>query len=451
MTTNVLPRPEVAPARPWTFPKAQRFSLPNGLSVVAYDLPGKQVAAIRVLLDLPLHCEPKGLEGIAQITVTSLDEGTERFDAQAFANARNRLGASYGAGADATGGTLSLDVPVSRLTAALELLAEAVLRPTFPAPEVDRLVKQRLDAISSERANPDSRARIELAAAWYARGSRRALPAGGTTESVAAIDRDAVESFYRGQVDPATTTVIVAGDLSDVDLTALVTACFGDWPTQGRVRATAPSDDVVGGPGVVVVDRPGSVQTMLSHALPGVDRNNADMPQLQVAARILGGGMDSRIMAVLREEKGYTYGISAQAAAEQTDGRVLIGGSVQTEVTGPAVEDLVAILREFAASGVREGELVPAIEALTLRAPLSYERPQAVAQAASTIIGNGLADDYIDTSRAAVRATTESAVHEAFIRSAPLGQALLVAVGDGAVITESLKAAGLGDVTVIPA
>jgi len=451
MTTNVLPRPEVAPARAWSFPKAQRFSLANGLSVVAYDLPGKKVAAIRVLLDLPIHAEPSGLEGIAQIAVGALDEGTERYDAQGFANARNRLGSSYSAGADGTGATVSLDVPVSRLAPAFELLAEAVLRPTFPASEVDRMVKQRLDAISSERAQPDGRAGIELGAAWFAAGSRRSVPTGGTTESVTRIDRDAVQAFYTGQVDPATTTVVVAGDLSDADLEALVTACFGDWATLGRTRSLPSVDDVVAGPGVVVVDRPGSVQTYLALVLPGVDRTHADMPGLQVASRILGQGMESRIMAVLREEKGYTYGISAMTMPERLDGRVLIAGSVQTEVTGPAVEDLVVILREFAASGLREGELVPAVEAMTLRAPLSYERPQAVAQAACMIVSNGLADDYVDTSRAAIRATDEAAAHEAFVRSAPLAQALLVAVGDGAQITEALTAAGLGDVTVIPA
>lgn len=451
MTNSVLPRPDVAPARPWSFPQGRRFGLPNGLTVLVYDLPGKQVVATRLLLDLPLAAEPVGLEGVATLAMSALDEGAAGYDAHGFSVARNKLGATYAASCDANGGTVSLDVPASRLPSALDLLAEAALRPTFPATEVDRLVKQRLDAITAELASPDARGGIELAKAYYVTGSRRAVAPGGSAQSVARLDRDVVETFYRSQVDPATTTLVVAGDLTGIDLEGLVQASFGGWESRGRVRASLTEDDLVAGPQVVVVDRPGSVQTMLALAVPGVSKSHADLPGLMVAAYALGGGLESRLMTVLREEKGYTYGIRAMLMSERYDGRLIVMGSVQTEVTGPAVDDLLAILRGFAADGIREEERAPAVEQLAGRAPLSYETASAVATGAATLVAHGLPDDYLDTSRAALRETTVASVNEAFARSAPLDQAVLIAVGDGSVITEPLRSAGLGEVTVVKA
>ena len=449
MTISTLPRPDVAPARPWFFPKPERSALANGLTVVAFHLPGKHVAALRLLLDLPIHQEPAGQEGVAMLAASALDEGTEEYDAQGFAAARNRLGASYQVSCDATGGVVSLDVPVSRLGAALELLAEATLRPTFPAAEVDRLVKQRIDEITSEKASPNGRTAIEVAKRYYKAGSRRAISNGGTAESVASLGRDQVEAFYRAHVDPATSTLVVAGDLTGVDLEALVAGCFGQWQSQGRIRTAPDVDDVAGRQQVVVVDRPGAVQTQLALVLPGVARSHPDFAALQVACRTLGGGLDSRIMTLLREEKGYTYGISASPVPERYDARIQIGGAVQTEVTAPAIADLLQILRTFAEDGITEAELTAAVDNLGGRAPLNYERAQGVAHAAAMIEANGLPADYVDGSLAALRALTVAGVNEAYRRNALLEQAVLVATGDAAVFAEALGEHG--DVTVVPA
>lgn len=449
MTTSTLPRPEVAQARPWFFPKAERFALANGLAVVAYHLPGKHVVALNLLLDLPLHEEPAGQEGVAMIAISALDEGTESYDSQGFASARNRLGATYGVTCDANGGTVTLEVPASRLAAGLDLLAEAVLRPTFQAAEVDRLVKQRIDAIANEKATPVGRAKLEMDKTFYAAGSRRAVATGGTAESVAGLDRSKVEAFYRGHVDPATTTLVVAGDLSGIDLTALLEGRFGGWTTQGRTRSAVPTGDAVARRRIVVVDRPGAVQTQLMLALPAVARSHPDFAATQIAARVLGGGLDSRLMELLREEKGYTYGISAQVNAERFDGRFMSGGSVATDVTAPAIADLLQVFATYAEEGLTEDELTKSVDNLAGRAPLSYERSQSVAQVAGLLIANGLPDDYVDSSLAALRDLTVDAVNQAFARSVRLDQAVLVAVGDASLFAEALQEHG--EVTVVPA
>jgi predicted Zn-dependent peptidase len=268
---------------------------------------------------------------------------------------------------------------------------------------------------------------------------------------VARIDRAAVTTFFRKQADPATTTIVLAADLSEIDVDQLVEQSFGAWVSAGRTKVLAPPAELAGGPRVVVVDRPGAVQTQLLLAAPSVGKDSPDLPSVMVSAYALGGGLDSRIMALLREEKGYTYGIRAQAQAERSEGELVVTGAVQTEVTGPAIQDLMEILREYAATGIREGERVAAVESLAGRAPLQYERPEAVAAAAASVLANGLPEDHVDWELAAVRASTVDGVNSAFARGVALDRAVLVAVGDGSTVAEAVKGAGLGDVTVVPA
>jgi predicted Zn-dependent peptidase len=236
-----------------------------------------------------------------------------------------------------------------------------------------------------------------------------------------------------------------------VDVEKLIGARFGEWISVGRALTPVPPAELLTGPRVVVVDRPGSVQTQLMLAAPSVHMDDADLPAVMVSAYALGGGMESRIMAVLREEKGYTYGISAQAQSERSDGRFVVAGAVQTEVTGPAVDDLMTILRGYAEGGIQESERVTAVDNLAGRAPLQYERPEAVANTAAQVLANGLPDTHVDDQIAALRSTTVARINEAFATGVRLDKAVLVAVGDGAKITEVLGTAGLGDVTVVPA
>lgn len=450
-TNTILPRPEVTPPRSWAFPRGLTVVLPNGLTVVAHHLPGKQIVALKLLLDLGSEAEPAGLEGLANITISALAEGTTSYDAHGFAVARSRLGASYQAGCGSETGTITMTVPVSKLEAGLDLLAEAVLRPTFPAPEIDRLVKQRLNGITNELSSPSNRASLELAKAFYVASSRRSKPGRGSAESVARIDREAARGFYVQQADSATTTLVVAGDLSGYALEDLVAARFGEWLSVGRTAAPVKAAELAGEPRVIIVDRPGAVQTQLLLAAPAVTMNDPDLPPISLSAHVLGGGMESRIMSVLREEKGYIYSMNASASGGRSDGRFVVSGAVQTEVTRPAVADLLAILRGYAADGIRESERVAAVEKLAGGAPLSYDTSQAVAGATASMIANGLPDSYVDDQLAALRATTVDGVNSAFARGVALDRAVLVAVGDAAIITDSLRGTGLGDVTVVPA
>ena len=122
---SLPPRPAVTPSPPWSFPVAQRALFDNGLQVLVYQLPGQHVVAAGLSLDLPLTTEPRALEGVAALTVGTLDEGTAQHPGQAFAEAVERCGAELTGSVGYSGTRLFLDVPASRLETGLSLLGEA--------------------------------------------------------------------------------------------------------------------------------------------------------------------------------------------------------------------------------------------------------------------------------------------------------------------------------------
>src|SRR5215813_5415389 len=188
VTMDFHPKPAAGQAKPWAFPVPERGALTSGLTVLRCHRPGQQVVAVHICLDMPLDAEPDGLDGIAASMVSALAEGTSKHTAEEFAAEIERCGATLSTSADYPGARVSLEVPVSRLPKALGLLAEALHTPTFPNSEIKRLVRNRLDEIPLEMANPSRRAARQLAQELFPASARISRPREGTEDTVARID-----------------------------------------------------------------------------------------------------------------------------------------------------------------------------------------------------------------------------------------------------------------------
>src|SRR5690606_13452580 len=152
------PQPTPGEPKPWSFPVPERGTLPNGLTVLRSDRPGQRVVALELHVPAPLEAEPRAQEGVAAITARALAEGTESRTAEEFAAELEACGATLDTHADHGGIRISLEVPATRLPRAAGLLAEALRAPAFPENEIERLVRNRLDEIPHELANPAHRA-----------------------------------------------------------------------------------------------------------------------------------------------------------------------------------------------------------------------------------------------------------------------------------------------------
>jgi predicted Zn-dependent peptidase len=281
----------------------------------------------------------------------------------------------------------------------------------------------------------------------FTEGSRTARPTGGDRETVARLGGEEVQAFYGG-TDPAAATVVTAGDFSGVDIDALLAQALGDWAAPERTLPEPGPVTGADGPRLVIVHRTGAVQTQLAfgHHVPG--RDHPDWAALTVAGQVLGGGLSSRLNAVLREEKGYTYGMHAGLMRLQERGLFLAEGAVHTEVTGPAVADALTGLRSLL-QGITADECHTAVRSLADSAPTRYETARSVAAEIADAVANGLPADYPRRYFDAVRETGHDAAAAAYARHVDPEALTVIAVGDADQIQEPLEKLDFAEVTVV--
>jgi predicted Zn-dependent peptidase len=247
------------------------------------------------------------------------------------------------------------------------------------------------------------------------------------------------------------------GDLSGVDVDAILAGTLGGWTgaAGGPLDFPSPAADDSGR--VVIVDRPGSVQTQLLIGRTGPDRHDPSWPALVIGTYCLGGTLTSRLDRVLREEKGYTYGVRASqqvlrspAGAGPGASLLAISGSVDTESTGPALDDLWTVLRTLAAGGLTDAERDTAVQNLVGVAPLRFETAGAVAGTLADQVEQHLPDDYQAHLYARLAQTTTDAASAAAVAAFPADRLVTILVGDATQIQAPVEALGIGAVTVVP-
>jgi zinc protease len=443
-------RPTPGVPRPYDFPNVTRAQLDNGLTILVCDLPGRPLTSASIVLPVGAVDEPNDEGGAAVLAARALTEGTERYDAVGLTEASERLGASLHAEAGWDATSVGVDVPTTRLGPALELLAEVLLRPTFPPDEVDRLRDERLNDLLQAQADPRRRADEAFIETLYVPESPYHRPSGGTRETVERLDADVLRRAYLRTVDPVRATLAVAGDLGGQDVVAMVRDLLGAWSAPGSASGGGKIVDTAAATErrIRVVHRPGAVQTEIRIGHPGLPRRVPDFHAVSVMSAILGGLFNSRLNMQLREAKGYTYGASAGFDMRRGAGPFSARAAVNTEVTVPAVLDTLTELERMRDTPIEASELAAARDFLVGVFPLRFETPGAVVGALAGLAVHGLPLDELIEYRSRIEAVDIAAVAAAARQHLDVDRAAIVLVGDADAFGADLEAAGLGRVVV---
>ena len=448
-------RPQPGAPRDYHFPRFERSRLRNGLTVLSANVPGRALLAAHLIFPGGGWTEPADQRGVTVLTARAMPEGTQRRDANEFIEASERLGAEIHADASWEALSAALEVPRSRFGAALALLAEMCFEPAFPADDVARLRDERLNDLLQAWADPRRRAERVFPETIYAPDTPYSRPLGGIPPTIRPLDRDAIVERHRQLLDPAHATLVVAGDLTGLRVEELAEQHLGGIDVAPAAAGGPPADqDAVANPQaarLVLVDRPGAPQSELRIGHVGVSRRTADFHAISVLNAILGGTFNSRLNRVIREEKGYTYGIHSSFDMRGHAGPFAIRTAVETAVTAPAIIDALQIVRAIREAPVTVDEIGVARDYLEGVFPLRFESAGQVAAAITGLVVLKLPDDELDRYRPMIARVSQDDVLAAARRHVRPDELSIVVVGDARQVEAPLRAAGLGELTVVPA
>ncbi|MEP7066211.1 MAG: pitrilysin family protein [Gemmatimonadota bacterium] len=441
-------RPSAGPPRDYRFPFFERITLANGLVVIVAPVRKLPIVSAVLVVDAGAASEPEGANGVAQLTARMLLEGTRKRNGDDLSEQFERLGAAVGASADWDAAMLSMTVLAPHLDAAMSLFGEVVLEPAFPERELGRIKAERLADLLQLRTEPRGLADEMFTRFVYDKSSRYASPEHGDVASVKAVDRSAVEQFYRSRYRPAGATLILAGDIGVSDGVALAERLFGGWTGDGAPAAVVSEKPARVTRAIHIVRKEEAPQSEIRVGHVGLPRSHPDYFPALILNGLLGGLFSSRINLNLREVHAYTYGAHSSFDWRRGAGPFVVSTAVKSEVTADAVREILLEISRIRADAVSEDELTLATSYLDGVFPIRYETTDSIARALAALAVYDLPNDYFDSYRANIRRVTAMGVLHAADKHLHPDQLQLVVVGDPTVIAAPLAALDAGPVSV---
>jgi predicted Zn-dependent peptidase len=429
-----------------SLPKAQEAALSNGLRVVLLENHRVPTFTMQMVVMSGGLSDPADYHGLAQFTAALLREGTATRKSKDIAEQVDALGATLNAGAGLSSFTSTVTAAglVENLDQTLELFTDVVRNPKFPQEEVDKYKQRQIAQLQFQRSIPQF-----LAAERFQRAIYGNHPAGlvvPPVESLKRVTSADLAGFHSTYYRPNNSMITVVGDVTMKEILPKLEKAFGDWQKGDVPKTNIPSAPDQGTMKIQLIDRPGSVQTVLQLGNLGIERTSEDYFAVLVMNQILGGGPAARLFLNLREKNGYTYGAYSNFGGSKFRGTVVSSSEVRTDVTEGAMKEFMYELKRIRDEKVSVAELENAKRAIVGGFALSLEQPNALLQNIVTQKLYDLPANYWDTYPQIVSNITAEDVQRVAQKYVSLANLQIVAVGDASKAREVLAKYGTVEV-----
>lgn len=427
--SNLRKKPP-APLPPISFDIERPFetTLDNGLRLIVFENHRLPLVSLRLAFcSGDIHDPEKGV-GLTAAMASMLTEGTQNYTSRELAERIERFGANLSANSSddfTIVAASSLSLYTSEL---LHLMAEVVLRPTFPEDELDLYRRNTVEHLKFQRSQPGFLANEQAARLIY--GNHPYSRVSPKAADIEMIDRAALAGFHTKRLIPNNAILIAVGDVTRGEFIDEVNELFGDWQRGSEPAGNFNKPVAHDSRRLTIVDRPGSAQSNIVLANLGIERNHPDYFPLLVMNQVLGAGASSRVFMNLREEKGYTYGAYTRLEAKKLAGNFEATAEVRTPVTGDSLKEFFYELGRIRDEKVGDAELADAKSFLTGVFPIRAETQEGLT---NLIVNQQLYDldeSYLQTYRENVNAVTADEVQRVAREHVRPDEMAIVIVGD---------------------
>ncbi|MFZ1866356.1 MAG: pitrilysin family protein [Polyangiales bacterium] len=443
--TSLQRPPPPSEPKDLTLPPVEVTELDNGLQVNTIVTDQLPVVYATLVVRSGGETDPERIPGLSGLVAQMLKEGTTQRSGAEIAEEIEFLGADLWTNSDEENTYVGVRALSEQLEPALKILAEVAGQPAFDPDELGKLKRRELDRLALSEREPGYIARRAFYRALY--GQHPYGTVDTTPQAVKRVRRQDMIRWHRAHFVGQNAFLIIAGDVDPDQVREVAEKTLGSWRPGQRTVPTYGEPPKATDRKILVVDRPGSVQSIIYIGNLAIRRSNREWIPLTVSNQVLGGSAASRLFMDLREKRSLTYG-AYSAIVERVDvGPFIAYASVRTEVTTEAVSAFFDHLEQMHREPATSEELINAKRYLSDSFPLQVDTPGKLAELVMELRTYGLPDDYWGNYRNWIRNTSSSEAYDAartYIRPA---EALVVVVGQAADFAPSL--ARFGPVTVI--
>ncbi|GLY03442.1 MULTISPECIES: pitrilysin family protein [Actinoplanes] len=424
--------PDLIPDAPLNLPPEAERTLPNGLTVIA--IRRSSVPLVEVRLRIPFGRAP-----LAPATLLSqaLFTGTSTLSSIDIAAELQAVGGGLAAGLDPDRLQISGNALAGGLDRTLELLAGVLTDATYPTEEVATERERLVDHIQVALSQPAHLARVALLKRMF--GDHPYAVQTPAPDAIRPVDSGALRDLHASRVRPDGAVLVLVGDIDPEQAILSAEKILGGWTGAAADGLVPPVPELKPG-ALLLVDRPGSVQSSMRLALPALPRTHPDYAALNLANMVFGGYFSSRWVENIREDKGYTYGPHSGIEHFVAGSSLLAAAEVATEVTGPALLETLYELGRIASLAPGEEELEQARRYALGTLRLGMSTQGGLAGLASMYAGFGLRLNHLPEYSAALAAATREDVAAAAAEHLAPSRAVTVVLGDADKIESQLAA-----------
>ena len=431
-------------------PDWTKTQLSNGATLIVSERHNLPLVSFNItFLGGANQFEVANRRGVASLTASMLTEGTKTRTGDQISDALQLLGTNVSAGVGGEEGSIGFVSTAKNFEPTLAILSDMMLNSTFPAEALDRLRVRTLVNLTQAKDQPAVVSAQVFARVLY--GEAHPYGQRMTETSVKAITRDDIVAFQKAYYQPGRAIITVVGDVTAAKVKASLEKAFAEWAKGGdKPSFDYPKLPELQPAKIYLVDKPGAAQSVVNIGLPGPPRNTPDYFALQVLNTILGGQFQSRLNANIREQKGYSYGVNSGFSYGKGPGAFRAGGAIFSAKTDAALIEFMSELKGIVGEKpITDEEIKTAKESLIQGLPQRFASVTAISGAITSLVVQGLPDDYYQTYAKNVSAVTKEDLLRVAKRYIDLNHLAIVIVGDRASVEAALKATNIAPITLL--
>ncbi|MCU0433382.1 MAG: insulinase family protein [Bacteroidia bacterium] len=370
--------------------QASEQKLSNGIPVFCLDAGTQEVVKIEWQFAAGIRSQPQPL--VATAVNDMLDEGIAGRSAEELAEELDYYGAFIESETTHDVASFTLYSLNRHLPSVLPLVRAMLFEPVFPAAEFEVYLSNRRQKFVVDSAKVGNMARRGFAEFLF--GATHPYGAKAELEDFDRLGREQLVNFHRSFYTPAACTIIAAGKVTD-EVIGQLEKTFGALPLGEKPVSALTLPAPVTHPALIhTLEKNDALQSAIRTGCMLFNKTHADYHPMQVLNTVLGGYFGSRLMANIREDKGYTYGIGSGLVSLQHAGYFVISTEVGVNVTNATLHEIRTELDKLRQEEIPADELELVRNYMTGVFLRSTDGPFALADRLKGLLGYNLSYEY---------------------------------------------------------